>query len=104
MATYKVVAFCACSGCHDVHEVGIHLSLDNGPANRQCVGDLYKGKALPPELIRLDETYIPCPRTGRYFSQTDTFQCFLIPVSGDDRPQDHNHQRKGRSNHGLVRQ
>lgn len=81
MATYKVVAFCACSDCCDAHEMGIHLSLANGPAKRQNIGDLYSGKELPLELAGLDRIYIPCPRTGRYFCQRDNFQCFLDPVS-----------------------
>ena len=97
MATYKVIAFCSCSGCHGVHEIDACLSLDDGPAIRQSIGDFYNCKELPPELVTLHGIYSPCPRTGRYFCQTDTYQCFLVPVPSDDRPQEHNHQRQGRS-------
>ena len=72
MAIYKVIAFCSCSGCQDVHEIEPCLLLDDGPAKRQSIGDFYNGKELPLELARLHGTYSPCPRTGRYFCQTDT--------------------------------
>jgi hypothetical protein len=101
MVSYKVVAFCACSGCQDVHDIGIRLSLNNGPANRQSIGDFFNSKELPPELVSLPGLYVPCPRTGRYFCQRDIFQCFLIPVSGNERSQDINHQRHDRADHGL---
>ena len=97
------MAFCACSGCHDVHELGIRLSLDDGPPHRQNVGDLYKGKELAPELESVTGIYTACPRTGIYFCQRDTFQCFLVPVSDDDGQQEHNHQRQDDSFHRSVR-
>ena len=43
MATYKIYAFCDCG---DVHEMGIRVSLDDGPAEKKSIGDTYDGKAV----------------------------------------------------------
>ena len=96
MAIYKVIAFCSCSGCQDVHEIDACLSLDDGPAKRQSIGDFYNGKELPPELVRLSGGMDCKFRTGRYFCQIDPFQWFLVPAS-HERARDHNHQRQGQS-------
>ena len=78
MATYKVLVFC--NDCVDVHEMGIRLSLDDGPTDKQSIGDVYSGKELPPEVLRLYNNSVQCPKTGKYFYQRDNHQVFLVPV------------------------
>ena len=58
----------------------IRLTLDNGPADKQSIGDVYNGKELPPEVLRLHNNSVHCPKTGNYFYQRDNNQVFLVPV------------------------
>ena len=78
MATYKVLVFC--NDCVDVHEMGVRLFLDAGPADKQSIGDVYNGKELPPEVLRLYNNSVQCPKTGKYFYQRDNDQVFLVPL------------------------
>lgn len=46
MGVYSVYVFCG--ECADVHPMGITISLDKGPVDKQSIGDTYKGEDLPP--------------------------------------------------------
>jgi hypothetical protein len=78
MATYEVFVFC--KDCVDVHVMPIRLFLDDGPADKQSIGDVYNGKELPPEVLRLNNNSVQCPKTGRSFYQRDHHQVFLVPI------------------------
>jgi hypothetical protein len=81
MAEYSIVV--ACNKCAGLHEVGICVTIPNGPVEKQSVGDLYVGKSLPKSLADLPNTSISCPKTGRQSTQKNLNQIFLVPTTND---------------------
>jgi hypothetical protein len=65
-----------------VHEMGIKITLTDGPAERQSIGDAYtyQGKGIPPKLLFLLHNRIVCSKTGNPFVQGDSRQVFLEPI------------------------
>jgi hypothetical protein len=82
MAQYDVWVFC--NHCGDVHPMGISISLDDGPAERESIGNLYAGKDLPQNVAALTNNHTVCPETKKWFVQKDNNQVFLVPASDDD--------------------
>ena len=79
MAKYSVIFFC--NECSKVHPLGVAVVLDDGPADKQSIGDFYAGKELPPEVATLISNESKCPNTGRTTTQEDNKQVFIVPVS-----------------------
>lgn len=79
MATYSVYVFC--NECADVHPMGITISLDDGPPQRESIGNLYAGKELPSDIAMLRDNKTVCPNTGKWFNQKDNNQIFLVATS-----------------------
>lgn len=80
-AQYSVVA--ACNKCGGLHEMGISVTIENGPVEKQSIGDLYDGKSLPNSLADLTNMSISCLRTGRQSTQKNLHQIFLVPNTND---------------------
>jgi hypothetical protein len=80
-AQYSIVV--ACNKCGGLHEMGISVTMEKGPAEKQSVGDLYNGKSLPKSLADLTNTCISCPKTGRQSMQKNLYQIFLVPTTND---------------------
>jgi hypothetical protein len=78
MPTYKIFVFC--DDCGDVHPMPITVVLNDGPVEKESVGDTYAGRALPPHLVTLSDNGVTCPKTGQLFRQKDNHQIFLVPV------------------------
>jgi hypothetical protein len=79
MARYEVFVFC--NECSDVHPMAIRLTLDDGPAADQSIGDTYAGKEMPPNVATLERLQFQCPNTSSWFEQKDNKQIFLVPAS-----------------------
>jgi hypothetical protein len=79
MAQYDVYVFC--NLCSDVHRMGIRITLDDGPAKKESIGDLYAGKELPENIGRLINNQTTCARTGKTFVQKDNKQVFPVPIA-----------------------
>jgi hypothetical protein len=77
-AQYSIVV--SCNRCAGVHETGISITMENGPANKQSIGDLYNGKSLPKVLANLTQNSVTCPKTGRQSNQKNHHQIFLVPT------------------------
>jgi len=78
MAKYAVQVSCPeCSGQHDT---GIKLSLQDGPADEQSIGDYYNGKELPRDVAALSNNTYTCPRTRRTFVQDSNSDVFLVLI------------------------
>jgi hypothetical protein len=60
--------------------MGISVRMENGPAGKQSIGDLYDGKSLPKNLANLSQNSVTCPKTGRQSTQRDNHQIFLVPT------------------------
>jgi hypothetical protein len=75
MARYDIYVFC--DECSDSHRMGIVVNLNNGPADRDSIGNLYKGKEMPTNIGSLINHHAQCPNTGRWFKQEDNDQIFL---------------------------
>jgi antirestriction protein len=88
---YSIVV--ACNKCAGLHEMGICVTIPNGPVEKQSVGDLYVGKSLPKSLADLPNTSISCPKTGRQSTQKNLHQIFLVPTTNNSpkrRPKSEN--------------
>jgi hypothetical protein len=77
-AQYSIVA--SCNKCNGMHDMGISVTMENGPASKQSIGELYDGKSLPKNLANLTNTSISCPKTGRQSTQKNNHQIFLVPT------------------------
>jgi len=60
--------------------MGISVSMENGLADKQSIGDLYDGKSLPKNLANLSQNSVTCSKTGRQSTQRDNHQIFLVPT------------------------
>lgn len=69
----------SCNKCGGVHEMGISVCLEDGPADKQSIGALYNGKTLPKNLADLTNNSVTCPKTGRRSTQKSNQQIFLVP-------------------------
>lgn len=79
-STTQYGVFVYCNKCAGVHEMGISVTMEDGPVAKQSIGDFYDGKSLPKNLANLTNTSITCPKTGRQSTQKDHHQIFLIPT------------------------
>jgi hypothetical protein len=75
---YSIVA--SCNKCAGLHDMGISVTMENGPAGKQSLGDLYDGKSLPKNLANLTQSSVTCPKTGRQSTQRNNHQIFLVPT------------------------
>ena len=78
MAQYSVHFFC--DECSDVHPLGISIGLNDGPADKASIGDVYAGKEIDPNIVNMMGNMTRCPNTGRMTSQKDNNQVFLVPT------------------------
>ena len=78
-AEYSIVV--TCNKCAGLHEMGISVTMENGPVDRQSIGARYDGKGLPKSLANLTTTNISCPKTGRQSTQKNLDQIFLVPTT-----------------------
>ena len=78
MGTYRVYVFC--DECFETHPMSLRISLDDGPTDKQSIGDLYAGRELPPQVATLIDNQTVCPTTGKMILQRDNHQVFLVPV------------------------
>jgi len=78
MAQYDVYVFC--DDCGETHPMDISIGLDDGPAEKASIGDIYKGRDLPQDVVDMIDNYTQCPKTGKMILQKDNDQVFLVPV------------------------
>jgi hypothetical protein len=78
MAKYSVYVFC--DDCGDVHPMGISIQLDDGPPDKDSIGNTYAGRDLPPQVAQLKNNVTFCPKSGKQILQRDNNQVFLVPV------------------------
>jgi hypothetical protein len=96
-STAQYSVFVSCNKCAGLHEAVLAITIEDGPAHRQSIGDFYNGKSLPKALSSLSSDSFSCPLTGRQFIQKDTKQIFLVPI----KPTTENDARKSRKGQGL---
>jgi len=78
MPLYDV--FVVCDECGEIHRTPMGLGLADGPAGRASVGDVFGGQQLPPDVLKLVNTWTECPNTGKMVRQEDQYQVFLVAV------------------------
>jgi hypothetical protein len=76
VARYSIVALC--NKCGGMHDMAVTVILNDGPVEKQSIGDLYDGKTLPKNLADLTSRSVSCPKTGRQSIQKDNHQIFLV--------------------------
>jgi hypothetical protein len=79
MADYDIYFFC--TDCNDTHPMGIKFPLTNGPLREKSVGVFFAGKELPPQIAKLIDGQILCPKAGKVFTQKDPNQIYIVPLS-----------------------
>jgi len=72
-----IFIFCDCS---DFHPMGIFLELKDGPAGTKNIADAYQGKEIPPNLMRVVDNPVRCPKINKVFQPTMK-QIFLMPAA-----------------------
>ena len=80
-AQYGIVV--ACNKCAGLHEMEISVTIEDGPVEKQSVGDLYREKSLPKSLADLTNISVTCPKTGRQSIQKNLEQIYLVPTMSD---------------------
>jgi hypothetical protein len=78
MTKYMVHFFC--DECSEVHPIHIIITLNDGPAKKESINNLYAGKELPTSVASLINNKTTCPNTGKLTSQADNNQVFLVPM------------------------
>jgi hypothetical protein len=58
--------------------MAVTVILNDGPIEKQSIGDLYDGKTFPKNLADLTSHSVSCPKTGRQSIQKDNHQIFLV--------------------------
>jgi hypothetical protein len=71
--------YVVCSECGAEHPMRIRLHLDDGPVEKRSVGETYKDRQRPPQLMAIDGHKTLCLKTGRMFVQEDHNLIFLAP-------------------------
>jgi hypothetical protein len=59
--------------------MGISVVIEDGPFDKQSIGELYNGKTLPKSLEDLTNNSVTCPTTGKQSTQKNNRQIFLVP-------------------------
>jgi hypothetical protein len=72
--------FALCNKCGGTHDMAVSVMLNDGPIEKQSIGHVYNGKALPKNLADLTSRGVSCPKTGRQSIQKDKHQIFLVPA------------------------
>src|SRR5262245_29687655 len=85
-STAQYSIFVSCNKCAGVHGTVISITMENGPVDKQSIGEFYSGKRLPQRLATLSNQSFPCQLTGRQFIQKNTKQIFLVPIKGRSNP------------------
>lgn len=60
--------------------MGVTISLNDGPAKKESIGNTYAGKELPAQVGTLSNNTVTCPVTKKLTSQEDNNQVFLVPI------------------------
>ena len=68
-----------CSECGAEHPMRVRLHLDDGPVEKRSIGETYKGRTQPPQLLAIGGHKTLCLKTGKMFVQENDDQIFLIP-------------------------
>ena len=72
--------FALCNKCGATHDMAVSIVLNDGPIEKQSIGDVYNGRTLPKSLVDLTNRAVSCPKTGRQSIQKDKHQIFLVPA------------------------
>ena len=75
---YSLLALC--NKCGATHDMAVSVMLNDGPTDKQSIGQVYNGRTVPKSLADLTNRGISCPKTGRQSIQKDKHQIFLVPT------------------------
>ncbi len=78
MAKYSVRF--KCDECGQVHTMGHDVFLENGPASKSTIGDIFSAGVIDPEVAKIIRNKSMCITSGNLTSQQDIQQIFLIPM------------------------
>jgi hypothetical protein len=70
-----------CKECGALHPMRIGIYLDEGPIEKQSIGDAFQGKSLPPQVLAIAGHKTLCLRTGKMFAAENKDQIFLVPIA-----------------------
>ena len=70
----------SCNKCGGMHDMGVSVTMTDGPVVQQSIASLFEGKALPQALSDLCGNSVTCPKTGRQTIQKNSHHIFLVPL------------------------
>jgi uncharacterized Zn finger protein len=74
-----------CTECGAVHPMRIRIHLEDGPIEKQSIGDAFQRTTRPPQLLAVEGHKTLCLKTGRMFVQENDDQIFLVPSYSAER-------------------
>ena len=75
---YRIVVFCP--SCDRTHPARVTLFLEDGPSKTATIGDVYKDKPLPLELVKLLGKDTLCPELAISVKLEDPDNVYLVPT------------------------
>ncbi len=60
--------------------MGVIYRIDDGPVEKQSLGDIYRGQSLSPQAQAIGLHKTLCPKDGKQFTQQDPGKIFLVPT------------------------
>lgn len=72
----------SCNKCGGTHDIGVSVTMTDGPMVKQSIASLFDGKAIPKVLADLSSNSVTCPQTGRQSTQKNSHHIFLVPPKG----------------------
>lgn len=72
----------SCNRCDEMHDLGISVTIEDGPRVKQSIAAFYDRRPLPKVVSDLSSNSVTCPKTGRQSTQKNNHHIFLIPPNG----------------------
>jgi hypothetical protein len=79
MPAYEI--FVHCKDCGGEHPILMRIHLDDGPDGKQSIAELFRDRAIPPQVAAITGHKVLCLKTGRYFKLENAADIFLVPSS-----------------------
>ncbi|HXV84549.1 MAG TPA: hypothetical protein VEG60_32265, partial [Candidatus Binatia bacterium] len=70
-----------CAHCGGEHFVLLRIYLVHGPERKQSIADLFRDRAVPPQVAALKRHTALCLKTGQKFKLEEDERVFLVPTS-----------------------
>jgi hypothetical protein len=70
-----------CTECGVEHPMRVRIYLQDGPATKQSIAEIFQGTSVPPQVSAIQGHKTLCLKTGRTFIQQSDDRIFLVPAA-----------------------